>query len=531
MMSIKSIQSLRKIQLSLKIDSMNNAANPHPNTEPNPEPNTEPNAELPEKNRRRVSVLRSLAASIVATVAGNAAIIHLNDGALSYTKNNHEVTTTDTTKTGYPRLQEVTSSEGLKRTYTSSADWARQYEGSVGPESLDYSELDALVNQAKELSQPITIRLSGHASAEDTASTDDPNVGMATDNPSNINTAKSRADMLQQAIQQRFASENIQANIEFANPQEDKLSPEEIEYVNSLAAQQGYESTTAMVKKWNRDPSSVSPAVHAALMLLLGDERYVTAEISGTIDNVSYICVLPVIEETRTDIDKSETEIPFGFPILIPLFKKKKGPPPPEPEDPEDPEPEDPEDPEDPPPPPPEDPVTRVTTTVCPPPTKPPKPIEPPEPPPPTEPTEPGIGNRTRSVAEQLSRPEVVKSPDGKLALGFFDKYSKVFRLVPLLLVPMALGAAWYTAPIELDNCSVTISKGENEWGSLDTIDIHWQSCGGGSQGSGHDHAAEEPCGVDESIVQTEKKQLYFYNGELVSADDLPADVQNQLPG
>ena len=89
---------------------------------------------------------------------------------------------------------------------------------------------------------------------------------------------------------------------------------------------------------------------------------------------------------------------------------------------------------------------------------------------------------------------------------------------------------AWYTTPIELDSCAVTISKGENEFGSLDSFDVHWRSCGGGSPGAGHNHAADEPCGVDESIVQTDRRSIYFYNGKLVSRENLPSTIQNRLP-
>ena len=510
------------------------------NNTPATEPNTEQASRSPKKNRRRISLMRSLAASVLFTVAGNTAIAASNGGPLTFKIKDETVTTTHDKETGDPRLQKVTSSEGIESTYTVPADWARDYEASVGPESLDYSELDALVNQAKELSQPITIRLSGHASAEDTASTDDPNVGMATDNPSNINTAQSRAAMLQQAIQQRFASENIQANIEFSNPQEDELSAEEIEYVNSLASQQGYESTTAMVKKWNRDPSSVSPAVHAALMLLLGDERYVTAEISGTIDTVSYICVIPVIETTRTDVNESETKVPYFIPIPLLIFKKKRDL-------------EDPEDLEDLELPPGQEPVagtgTETGTEVpeakigtampeVPPELATEEPLalgQEPELEPRTEELgakiETAIGSRTKSVVDQLSYPEIVKS-EGK---GFFLKFrtpdlSRVLRVVPVVILATAPFFAWYTTPIELDSCAVTISKGENEFGSLDSFDVHWRSCGGGSPGAGHNHAADEPCGVDESIVQTDRRSIYFYNGKLVSRENLPSTIQSRLP-
>lgn len=219
------------------------------------------------------------------------------------------------------------STEELKEERSlTGATYARRFDkdpraGELEPQPI--ADLVTLVQSLQIEGWNVNIHVQGLASAEDDAT--DASAGLQTPSEDNQNLANFRRNTFVEAL----TAEGIDPSMIVQEPGlEDTFSDSQMETLEVLAKQFGYESALTLVDAYNMTPDRVPPSVSDTLSQWLDTKRGVTAvvkatrEVAGQSEETSTekeVCFIPVIKVIQEEKTTGSWKITVPYAVVAPF--------------------------------------------------------------------------------------------------------------------------------------------------------------------------------------------------------------------
>lgn len=204
--------------------------------------------------------------------------------------------------------------------------YARKFDADPHATELEASSIAEFVATVHELSAngwDVSVYVRGLASAEDASV--DATGGLQTPSQDNQRLADFRRDTFVDAV---VAGGLDKSHIVLESGEEDSFSDTQMEALQALSQQFGYESVYSMVDAYNLNSESVPPSVSATLSDWLDSKRGVTAiikatravgELGATTQSEKEVCIIPVLRVVEESTVTESWKVTLPYALALPL--------------------------------------------------------------------------------------------------------------------------------------------------------------------------------------------------------------------
>ncbi len=246
-----------------------------------------------------------------------------------------QVTDLGTQRVGDPYLDTVSDEdteigtpiqEDREEIKLTGAAYARLFDADPMADELEEQSIDSFVSLIREYEADgwtVSVNVQGLASAED--ATNDGVGGVQTPSEDNGRLADYRRDVFVDTL---VAAGVDESTITLEKGDEGELTESQLDALQSLSNQFGYQSTEALIEAYNDNPDAVPPAVATTLDSWLDEHRGVTAVMVASrarpgediaLSTEREVCVVPVVDVTRKDITTGSWKVTIPYGVLLPV--------------------------------------------------------------------------------------------------------------------------------------------------------------------------------------------------------------------